>query len=81
MALKVPKVAHIFFGQTEQEQASSSSAASIGFQKTKHNKKEFFRLLLKILAGTSNLSSYSAKTHFIKRKIRNNVVFYLTDEK
>lgn len=38
-------------------------------------------LLLKILAGSSDLSSYSAKIHFINRKIRNNVASHVTDEK
>lgn len=81
VVLEVPKVAHVFLGQTEQEQASSSFTVSTGFQKIKRNKPEIFRLLLKILASSSDLSSYSAKPHFIKRKIRNNVAFYLTDEK
>jgi len=48
VVLKVPRVAHVFLRQTQQEQASSSYVVATGFQKKKHNT-EIFRLLLKIL--------------------------------
>lgn len=79
VALKIPSCP--CFLRPEQAQACSSFAVSTGFQKTKHKTTTSFRLLLKILAGNSDLSSYSAKTHSIKRKIRNNVAFNLTAEK
>lgn len=81
MALKVSKVVHVFTGQTEHKKSQFSFPCFHRFSKWEHNKPEVFRLLLKILAGSSDLSSYSAKSHFINRKIRNNVVSHLTDEK